>query len=146
MTEFVGPTTGGPPDDPTNAEYRAQLIKGEAVAQAEFDKTVVALSGSALGVTFAFLEKLLASKPPASIGCLKFAWGAWVVSLASILVSHYFSALAMRRAIHQHDSGNLLGERVGGWYDWAVLVLNPVGGLAFIAGAIAAGIFVVRNV
>lgn len=130
---------------PKNPEYRAMLIAGEQKAQTDFDRTVMALSGGALGISFAFIEKVVGSGVPRSVGALKFAWVAWVVSLAAVLTSHYLSALAMRRALEQYDGGRRPGERVGGAFDSLTSFFNAAGGLAFLAGAAAAGLFVIRN-
>jgi hypothetical protein len=146
MTTPSKPDPGDSVKPRTNSpEYRAQLITGEQKAQTDFDRTVIALSGGALGISFAFVEKIIGTNHPVSIGSLMMAWGSWVLSLASVLLSHYFSALAMRHALVQHDSGRLPEERVGGAYDRLIPFLNAGGAIAFLVGAVAAGIFVVRN-
>ena len=67
-------------------------------------------------------------------------------SLTLLLLSHYFSTLAIRRTIHQVDARTIDFEHPGGWFDVAVLVLNPTGAALFIAGAILAGLVVFANV
>ena len=127
------------------SEYRSLLISGEQKAQTDFDKTIIALSGGALGVTFAFAERIIGTTTQVRMAALEAAWISWVVSLASVLLSHYFSAIAMRHALKQYDAGKLPGERVGGVYDVIILVLNAFGGVAFLVGAVAAGFFILQT-
>jgi len=137
------------PEDPQiaavrakNLAYRTELIACEQKAQTSFDRTVIALSGGALAISFAFIEKLIETGTPQSLSALKVAWVAWIASLACVLISHYFSALAMRRAIKQADMDKVwFGGHPGGGYEVAILILNAAGGLLFVVGAIAAGFF-----
>jgi hypothetical protein len=125
--------------------YRGELAILETRSQESFDKTLVTLAGGALGVSFAFVEKFLGAEPAKSLGYLKGAWGFWVCSLAAVLLSHYISTLALRRAIQQVDSGQIRGERVGGKFDLILVVLHPLAALSFLAGLGSIGVFIVRN-
>lgn len=128
------------------AEYRKGLVDAHQRSQSDFDKSLFSLSGGALGVSFAFVKNFLAGRPPASIQFLVVAWFCWVLSLALVLFSHYFSVEAIRRAVAQVDEGTIVAERLGGWFGRTVRVLNALGGIGFIAGLIAMGVFVARNV
>jgi len=125
-------------------EYRRQLLALEARAQEVFDKTVVTLSGGALGISFAFIKDFLGTNPVASKSWLIGAWAAWVGSLTTSLASHYASTFAIRRATEQFDAGKE-GDLAQGW-DQAVVVLNAMSGLLFLIGVSAIGVFVVHNV
>jgi hypothetical protein len=126
-------------------DYRAQLIAGEQKSQTDYDRTVMALSGGALGVSFAFVEKFLGGQPGAAVVALEVAWAAWVLSLAAVLTSHYLSAVAMRRLLERVDAGEWASLPKRSRLDTGIIVLNALGGAAFIAGAISAGVFVVCN-
>jgi hypothetical protein len=126
-------------------EYRVELLRTEQRSQAEFDKTLLTLSGGALGVSFAFVNQFLGEEPPVATAALIVAWACWIASLAGVLLSHYFSTLALRKAVRQVDEGTILMESVGGRFDKAVAVLNAAGGILFIAGLIAIGYFVTSN-
>ena len=65
--------------EPTNlAAYRNVLIALETKSQTEYDRLVVALSGGALGISFAFVERFVGDDPPLALWTLMAAWVAWV--------------------------------------------------------------------
>ena len=124
-------------------EYRSLLISTQQRAQEAYDRTLVLLSGGALGVSFAFVTQFLADRAPISIGCLAFAWGAWVLSLGATLFSHLLSAWMFKRALQDLDDGK--DGSATRTYDTMVTVLNAASGLLFLVGVGSAGVFVVRN-
>ena len=124
-------------------EYRKQLLALEEKAQEAFDRTVVALSGGALGVSFAFIKDFLGTSPVLDKGWLIGAWGAWVGSLAASLTSHYVSTFAIRRATEALDAGKEK-DLAPGW-ERAVVLCNGISGLLFLVGTVAIGVFVVNN-
>jgi hypothetical protein len=124
-------------------EYRRQLLALEEKAQAAFDKTVVTLSGGALGVSFAFVKDFLGTSPVMDRPWIVAAWITWVASLAASLTSHYLSTFAIRGAIHDFDAGKK-PHLARGW-DGAVVFFNGASGLLFLVGAAAIGVFVVNN-
>ena len=126
-------------------QYRDALIAVEQKSQAEYDRLVVALSGGALGISFAFVERFVGDNPPRVLWALMIAWLAWVCSLACVLGSHFFSTKALRRAVAQVDANRIHAERVGGAYDVLLVWLNAVGGVTFILGTVLAGVFVWCN-
>ena len=72
--------------EPTNpADYRDVLTALETKSQTEYDRLVVALSGGALGISFAFVERFVGDDPPLALWALMAAWVAWVCSLALVL-------------------------------------------------------------
>jgi len=97
--------------------YRELLLDAEEKAQTEYDRLIVALSGGALGVSFAFIHQFITDKPAQWISCLTAAWTLWVISLASVLASHYFSVEAMRKTIAQVDGKKIRKEKAGGEFD-----------------------------
>jgi hypothetical protein len=126
-------------------QYRLILISAEQKAQEDFDKSVLTLSSSALGVTFAFIKEIVGNKPPINSELISYAWLSWVISISTVLISFFFSTLAFRKAIKQLDSGDIHKTHPGGWYDCVTGILNAIGGLLFIAGVILALIFAYTN-
>ncbi len=127
-------------------EYRTALISAEQKAQEDFDKTVLALSGGALGISFAFIKDIIGSKPVTNWDFLLLAWICWGISVTSVLASYYFSHLALRFAISQVDKGDIYKKHPGGLYDILTGTLNALGGILFLLGVILAVIFVRQNV
>ena len=125
--------------------YREHIVRAEQQAQSDFDKTVLTLSGGALGVSFAFLRDVVGSRPADATALLVVAWTAWSTSCALVLVSYFLSHLALRRTITQVDEGTIHRERPGGVFDRLTAVTNAVGGVLFVAGLVAMIIFVNAN-
>ena len=126
-------------------QYRKDLLATEQKSQAEYDRLVVALSGGALGVSFAFVERFIGDDPPRVLWTLMVAWIVWVCSLAFVLGSHFLSTMAMRATVVQLDDGKIDTEPVGGASDPVLVWLNFLGGATFILGAFLAGVFVWYN-
>jgi hypothetical protein len=124
--------------------YRTLLLKLEEKSQSTFDKTLVTLAGGALGVSLAFVKDLLGGYLPVAPAYLLTAWLLWTVSLASTLTSHYTSAGALRRAIRSLDRGEMAGPS-NNWADKLTGLLNATALLSFLAGLVAAGVFVFHN-
>jgi hypothetical protein len=124
-------------------EYRRLLISTEQRAQEAYDRTVLSLSGGALGISFAFVKQFLGNRPVEATECLMIAWAAWVLSLTATLFSHYLSTLAHQAALNDLDSGK--PGKAAGRFDKVVTILNATGGILFIVGSGTMGAFVVNN-
>lgn len=138
--------SNGASDEQALRQYREKLVELAQRSQTDFDRTVIALSGGALGVSFAFVKDFLGGRIPQCTGFLMAAWAAWITSLLLVLWSYYFSALSMRKAISQLDAGTIRSQRTGGWFAVAIAWLNALGGLSFLVGIGFAAGFVFANV
>lgn len=103
-------------------EYRKFLEQCETEATADFDKTTVALSGGALGISMAFLTDI-APQPIAwsVIALLAPAWFALSLSLLGVLLSFMSSMKSMRYELQCLDGERKKpqGELAGGrWRQW----------------------------
>jgi hypothetical protein len=148
---FFGPGStlrGGGNMTNTNAiaEYRGLLIQTEQESQADFDKGVLALSGGALGLSFAFTKDIVGTTHIIHAVYLLTAWIAWAVSSTSVLVSFLTSQLAMRKAIRQLDRGVLGGQHPGGWLDSVTAALNVAGLALFLFGLAMMVVFLKYNI
>jgi hypothetical protein len=126
-------------------EYRKWLIAAEQKAQEDYDKTVLALSGGALGISFAFIKDVIGNQPAIFPHLLWGSWLAWGLSVAFVLVSFYASRLALRRTIVQIDQGQVYREFPGGYYATMTAWLNLGGGILFLAGVVLIVIFAAYN-
>ena len=82
-------------------EYRSHIITAKQQAQEDFDKTVLTLSGGALGISFVFVKDIVGNNPLINSWALFAAWIAWGFSVTCILVSYYASQQALRKTIKQ---------------------------------------------
>ena len=126
-------------------EYRNGLIAAEQKSQDDYDKTIVSLSGGALGISILFIENIIGNKEPELIWTVITAWSLWAASLGSVVVSYFLSRVALRKAIHQTDEGDF-SDGVGGWASKATQVTNVLSGLLFIAGIVFLIIFASSNI
>ena len=115
-----------PPDTmargPVNQEYREWLVKAQHRASQDFDKTVLAISSGALGLSVAFLNSQYVSGPFSNTVLIGIAWMGFGVALVSSLGSLFTSSKALRKCIEQVDAGVVDGETPGGVWtsrtDW----------------------------
>ena len=111
-------------------EYRKLLQDLETKAQEQYDKTVLMLSGGALGVSFTFLKDIVSLDGAIHIWLLIIAWSAWTLSCSAVLWSFYSSRLAMRQAIKDLDNGVETKNKSDFWTS----ALNFSAGLLFVVG------------
>lgn len=122
-------------------EYRKNLVAAEQKAQEDFDKTVLTLSGGALGISFAFLKDVIGANPIAHPYLLFAAWVAWGFSTFSVLASYHLSHLALRKAVKQVDEGLIYKQRAGGVFATWTARLNEAGAVLFLVGVLCITIF-----
>ena len=131
--------------EPELESYRQHLVLAEQKAVEAYDKAVMALSGGALGVSFAFLRDIAGPRPWSQTEILFLAWLCWGVSVVAVLASYYSSHLALRRAISQVDEGSIYIRKPGGVYTVITYICNALGGLLFFAGVVLMVVFVSAN-
>ena len=127
------------------ADYRKWIVAAEQKSQEDFDKTVLSLSGGALGISFTFLKDVIGSQPIALSGFLLAAWLTWAFSTFSVLTSYYLSHLALRRAISQVDDGTIFKQPPGGVFAHLTAVLNATGAVLFLVGVCCITVFAGAN-
>lgn len=128
------------------AEYRKWLVAAEQKSQEDFDKTVLYLSGGALGISFTFVKDIVGSQPIVLSTLLITAWFAWAFSTFSVLSSYYLSHLALRRAISQVDDGTIYKQPPGGRFACLTAILNATGAVLFLAGVCCITVFAGANI
>jgi len=126
-------------------EYRKHILLAQEKAQDNYDKTIISLSGGALGISFAFISNIIKPDEICSSGLLFWSWVCWGLSISSILFSYLLSHFALRKTLKQVDDNSLYENHVGGIYDYLTLILNISGGVLFFVGVILISIFVKTN-
>lgn len=127
------------------ADYRKHLQIAEQKSQEDFDKTVLSLSGGALGISFIFLKDVIGPNPIFEPGLLFAAWVAWGCSTFCVLASYYASHLALRETINQIDKKTIRNERPGGAYSLVTAFLNAAGAVLFLIGVLSITLFANAN-
>lgn len=126
---------------PEAAEYRKHLAQLESQSQESYDKTVIALSGGALGFSLVFLKDVAGPAGLQDLQLVVLAWLYWTTSLGCVLWSFYSSRAALRWTIRKIDQGADLSKDLGGSAGKVTQVLNFVSGASFIGGAMAFVLF-----
>ena len=126
-------------------EYRQFLVAAEQKSQEDFDKTILALSGGALGISFTFLKEVIGTSPIAQPSLLLASWLAWAFSTLAVLASYFLSHLALRMAIKQVDAGTIYDQVPGESFARATAVLNASGAVLFVLGVCAITLFASAN-
>lgn len=133
--------------DKVLAEYRKSLIDKEMEIQEDFDKALLALSGGALGISFAFIKDIVGNDPVVHPDLLVLAWILWGFSSSIVLLSYYSSRSAFRKAIVQLDKNEDIYEgKPGGFWDDVTGLLNFIGMVLFFAGVAVMAYFVRINI
>jgi hypothetical protein len=126
--------------------YRDFLVAADQKASEAYDKTVMTLSGGALGLSVTFLKDIVGQSKRVSIQRLEWSWMCLSLSLLLILASMLFSQWALRRAIKQVDDGALGNVRAGGGFSILTGVLNVISGLSCVAGIVLLAWFSLANI
>ncbi len=126
-------------------EYRRLLVEAEQKSQEHFDKTVLSLSGGALGISFVFVKDIIGKDHIIDTYLLVLAWLSWGFSSFSILLSFYLSHLALRSAIRQVDEGTINSKNAGGIFSIITERLNVFGAILFLLGILFITFFASSN-
>ena len=127
-------------------EYRKQLLETEQKVGESFHKTILTLSGGALGISFVFIKNVVGKGSIISPNFLIYSWGLFTISLASVLLAQYFGILSYRRAIKQVDKNTIYNEHPGGIWALLMPILNFFSTFSFISGVVLLLIFGFKNI
>jgi len=127
-------------------KYRQQLIEIEQKIGESFLKTILVLSGGALGLSFAFIKDVIGKGPMVIPNALIASWSLLTISLASVLLCLYIGTIAYRRAIKQVDEGKIYQQSPGGKSAYIMPILNFITTFSFVLGIIFLFIFAFKNI
>lgn len=133
-------------DDHYRAE-RVMLIQGEADAAMRLDKTMITLSAGALILSITFIHDIAPN--PTLVELLFIAWGLFIISLLSIVVSLITSKSAFKNAqdnlaesYRQQAIEISYSSKANTWTG----ICNWISVGAFVAGLILLTVFAVGNI
>jgi hypothetical protein len=127
-------------------EYRASLVACLNEMQGAYDKAVMTLSGSALGISFVFIRDVIGPGQIIEPKFLIISWLSWAVAISSILISFFTSGKALRKAIDDTDADTIHLTFSKNWWSKATRIFNFLGGLTFLLGVFFLVIFVSLNI
>ena len=138
--------------------YRVSISDDGRHSQDQFDKAIMTLSASGIGVTLTLLDKVIPFDHSRLKSTLFLAWIYWALSLTSTLCSFFASTRALlwaeRQLIKEYaavkialepDNVPAIGNLGGGW-NRATQILNAAAMLLFFSGLLALIIFVCYNI
>ena len=139
--------------------FRASLAADSQKAQEQFDKAMLTLAASGIGVTIAFLDKVIPFNTAIWKESLFLVWIFWGGSLTCTLISFFSSTKALRLAAKQigdewealstSETGEIdvtPANELGGFWNKATTHLNAVSLTMFIAGVFFLICFLWTNV
>jgi hypothetical protein len=115
-------------------QYRTSLLQLQEKMQAQYDKTVLSLSGGAFGVSVLMIKELIGAKKAIGSSSLSLAWIFWGMSVLAVLCSFFSSSHAMETAIRHIDSDKPISAEIGGLPDLWTRALNITSGSCFLVG------------
>lgn len=121
-------------------EYRQALQQLEQESQRQYDTTLITLSSGAIVLSFTYLAQL---REPHAIRLLFFAWAAWGLSLAAMLLSFLATVHALRKGQDQVDNNQ--PPTGGRWARW-IIPANWLAGALLLAGAVLMMCFAMQNI
>lgn len=129
-------------------EHRKFLLAADQKAQEDFDKTVLSLSGGALGISLVFLKDIVGPTPVLWPSLLASAWSCWGLSTLATLVSYHLSHRGLVRKIEDLDasiSGAPRDAARPNRAEWLTARLSLAGATAFAVGVILIAVFAFLN-
>jgi hypothetical protein len=81
------------------SNHTTEFYKALSYSTAEFDKSIVFIASGALGISMAFVDKLVKLENASNKWLLVYAWYAFGITIFISLVSHFFSSMAIRWSI-----------------------------------------------
>ena len=127
------------------SKYRQYLVETEQKVSESYDKTVITLSGGALGISFAFIKNIVGTNPIQAKLYLFVGWSSLAISLTAVVLSLFFGTWAFRTAIKQVDEEKIYQASAGGWLSKVTGALHFSGVLFLALGLFCLGVFVYKN-
>jgi hypothetical protein len=109
-----------------HAEYKAWLRDTEQTLSEHFDKTMLTITGGALGLSITFIKDIIGEGKMLHGWLLISAWASLTICLILILWSFHMGLKAYRKAQDQVDQGVIEDETPGGFFSKVLNALNSV--------------------
>ncbi len=126
-------------------EERKVLVEAEGEASQSLDKALITLSAGAFGLSLLFISRI--APEPKALWWLYTAWGGFIMSLVSILLSFLASQKAFRSALELLDDLYKGTSSATPGNHWSTMTsrLTITSIVSFVCGVIALAVFATRN-
>jgi hypothetical protein len=129
-------------DKYTEEQYQALKYSYE-----QFDKNVLFIASGALGISFAFIEKIIPNLKQATVKCLLIdSWYCFAGVIFMCLVAHFVSSQAISWAIRNNPSVNKHYNRTRSILNWIIRILNISMIIGLLVGIISLIRFINLNI
>jgi hypothetical protein len=131
----------------TDANYLDQQYDALKYSNEQFDKNVLYIASGALGISFAFIEKIIPDMTRAvSTHLINISWYFFAGVIFLSLVSHFISIMANRWAIAHDDENELQYRKNCTYWNHVIRTLNVIMILGLLAGILFLIQFVNQNI
>lgn len=109
-----------------HSEYKAWLRETEQKLSENFDKTMLAIAGGALGLSITFIKDIIGKGEMLHGWLLVLSWAALTACIILMLWAFHMGLKAYRKAQDQVDSGSIENETPGGFFSAILNGLNYI--------------------
>lgn len=128
-------------------EYIKAKYQALSYGNEQFDKNVLFIASGALGISFAFIEKVVPNLACAeNKNFLIDSWYCFAGVIFISLVAHFISILANRWAIVNDKMAETRYNKISGQWNWCIRALNVFMILGLFFGVILLVLFVKQNI
>jgi hypothetical protein len=125
--------------------YKKSLLESEKKMQESYDKSVMTLSGGAIGISFTLFVQIITKSDISHAGWFVSAWLCWMTSIGSVMASYFTSVHAHRSAYNAVENHTIYIEHKKCIWTRSTTYLNYFGGALFLIGLILVSVFIYGN-
>ena len=127
-------------------EYINKLFETLSYSNAQFDKNVLFIASGALGVSFAFIEKIVPLKDACDKSTLINAWYLFAIVILISLVNHFISSLSIGWTILNNNKSEVDIKRGRDKWNWFIRILNFLMIVGLGSGVMSLVYFINQNI
>jgi hypothetical protein len=125
--------------------YKKSLLDSEKKMQESYDKSVITLSGGAIGISFTLFVQIITKSDILYAGWFVSAWLCWMTSIGCVMASFFTSVHAHRSAYSAVENHTIYLEHKKCIWTRSTTYLNYSGGALFLLGLMLVSVFIYGN-
>ena len=130
----------------TDENYVKELYKTLSYSNEQFDKNVLFIASGALGISFAFIEKLVKLDKAINKDLLTNAWYYFAIVIFISLICHFVSSLSIRWSISNHNQNEKNFNKGMKRWNFTIRFLNAFMIIGLLIGTIYLINFLKQNI